>query len=62
MKIPTRPLFVLSANADVIAACNEAADIAGNAVADVIVCDDFAKLIRVVNHHYRAKTEVSGSG
>jgi GGDEF domain-containing protein len=44
MKIPTRPLFVLSANADVIAACNEAADIAGNAVADVIVCDDFAKL------------------
>ena len=44
MKIPSRPLFVLSANADVIAACNEAADLAGAAVASVSVCDALSKL------------------
>ncbi|MBC8371910.1 MAG: hypothetical protein H8E25_18055 [Planctomycetes bacterium] len=42
--MPTRPLFVLSANPDVIAACHAAAKIAGNAVADVSVCDEFSQL------------------
>ena len=44
MKIPSRPLFVLSANTDVIASCNEAADLAGAAVAGVSVCDALSKL------------------
>ena len=44
MKMPTRPLFVLSANAEVIAACHAAAKIAGNAVSEVNVCDDSSKL------------------
>ncbi|MFT7517282.1 MAG: GGDEF domain-containing protein [Myxococcota bacterium] len=42
--MPKRPLFVLSTNADVVAACNEAAKLAGNAVAEVHVCNDHSKL------------------
>jgi len=42
--MPTRSLYVLSANADVIAACQQAAELSNDAVGDVSVCSDFSQI------------------